>query len=104
MLGYEPLPETMVVVAGQDFSHFFGVSEEDPFPAGTDLVLKIFERSDGEQLGAWPAVEVLPGGGQVQISAEELDGIPDASVFRVYVEYPTGQVLCWYRGRVWRKA
>lgn len=104
MIGYEPYTEKMLIIAGQDFSHWFGVTEDDPFPDGTDLILKIFERDSGDQIGSWPAAQVLAGGAQVQIGAEELDEIPDASLFRVMVEYPDGQSLCWYRGRVWRKA
>jgi hypothetical protein len=103
MLGYEPLVEKMIVVSGQDFSHFFGVEANDPFPTGTDLVLKIFERDDGDQLGAWPAISVQAGGALVQIDHEDLALIPDGAVFRVYVIYPDDQELCWYRGRVWRR-
>lgn len=102
MLGYEPLVEKMVVVSGQDFSHFFGTQSSSPFPSGTSLTLKIFDREDS-QLGAWPAVAVSPGGALVQIDADDLDPVPDAATFRVYVQYPDGQDLCWYRGRVWRR-
>lgn len=102
MFGYEPIVEKMVVVDGQDFSHFFGVDTHYPFPNGTTLTLKILDR-ENNQLGAWPAVAVEPGGALVQINADELDPIPDASQFRVYVQYPDGQDLCWYRGRVWRR-
>jgi hypothetical protein len=102
MLGYEPIVEKMVIVADQDFAHFFGV-EGSPFPNGTTLTLKIFDR-EGQQLGAWPAVAVEPGGALVQINAEDLDPIPDSALFRVLVSYPGGQDLVWYRGRVWRRA
>lgn len=101
MLGYEPIVENMVIVSGQDFSHFFGV-EETPFPYGTTLTLKIYSR-EGSQLGAWPAVVVEPGGALVQIDADDLDPVPDAASFRVYVQYPDSQDMCWYRGRVWRR-
>jgi hypothetical protein len=104
MLGNEPIVETMVIVSGQDFSHFFGVAEtSSSFPPGTALTLKIFGRDDGAQLGAWPAVAVQSGGALVQISSEDLLTVPDGSVFRVYVTYPGDQDLCWYRGRVWRR-
>jgi len=103
MLGYEPLVDKMIVIAGQDFSHFFGVDQLDPFPTGTELVLKILARDDGEQLGAWPAISVQPSGALVQITADDLDPIPDGAVFRVYVTYPDEQDLCWYRGRIWRR-
>ena len=103
MIGYEPIVEKMVVVSGQDFSHFFAVEDTDPFPAGTGLTLKILARDDGEQLGAWPAVSVVAGGALVQIGKNDLTLIPDGAVFRVYVTYPGGQELCWYRGRVWRR-
>lgn len=102
MIGYEPISEKMLVIKGQDFSHRFGVTEDDPLPDGTDLVLKIFERDDDSQIGAWPAVTVEPGGAHVQITAADLEIVPDASVFRVYVVY-TDETLCWYQGRVWRK-
>jgi hypothetical protein len=102
MIGYEPLVEKMVVITGQDFSHFFGVEPDDPFPAGTGVTLRIFDR-ESNQIGAWPAVTVQPGGAQVQITAEDLDLVPDASVFRVHVEYADGTDLIWYRGRVWRR-
>jgi hypothetical protein len=102
VLGYEPIVEKMVVVSGQDFSHLFGV-ENSPFPNGTTLTLKIFDR-EGQQLGAWPAVAVEPGGALVQITADDLDPIPDAATFKVFVEYPDLQTLVWYRGRVWRRA
>ena len=102
MIGYEPIVEKMIVIDGQDFSHFFGVEQHFPFPHGTELTLKIFDR-EGQQLGAWPAVAVEPGGALVQITADDLDPIPDASQFRVFVRYPDGQDLCWYRGRVWRR-
>lgn len=101
MFGYEPIVEKMIVVDGQDFSHFFGV-EESSFPTGTELTLKIFDR-EGVQLGAWPAVGVSAGGALVQITADDLDPVPDGSQFRVYVQYPDGQDLCWYRGRIWRR-
>jgi hypothetical protein len=100
VLGYEPIVEKMVVISGQDFSHFFGV--ETNFPIGTTVTLKIYDR-EANQLGAWPAVAVEPGGALVQITADDLDPIPDAAQFRVYVQYPDGQDLCWYRGRVWRR-
>jgi hypothetical protein len=103
MLGYEPIVEKMILVSGQDFSHYFGVDENDPFPAGTGLTLKVFERDDGDQLGAWPAISVTASGALVQIVKDDLDPLPDGAVFRVYVEYPDGQNLCWYRGRVWRR-
>lgn len=103
MLGYEPIVEKMIVVSGQDFTHFFGVEDNDPFPGGTGLTLKIYARDDGDQLGAWPAVTVTGAGARVQIDSEDLDVIPDGAVFRVYVEYPDGQEACWYRGRVWRR-
>jgi len=101
MIGYEPITEKMVVVTGQDFSHWFGTT--DPFPTGTELTLKIYPRDGGTQLGAWPAVTVSATGALVQITADDLDPIPDGSSFRVFVEYPDGQELCWYRGRVWRR-
>lgn len=103
MIGYEPIVEKMVVVSGQDFSHIFNAGDGDTFPNGTVLTLKIFARDDGDQLGAWPAVSVTSTSAQVQIAQEDLDPIPDGSVFRVYVAYPSGQDLCWYRGRVWRR-
>jgi hypothetical protein len=103
MLGYEPFVEKMVVVSGQDFSHFFGVEQTDPFPTGTGLTLKIFDRDDGDQLGAWPAVSVQAVGALVQITSQDLDPIPDGAVFRVYVQYPDRD-LVWYRGRVWRRS
>lgn len=102
MLGYEPIVEKMVVVSGQDFTHFFGVENSSPFPNGTTLTLKIFDR-EGQQLGAWPAVAVEPGGALVQITADDLEPIPDSALFRVFVDYPGDQALCWYRGRVWRR-
>lgn len=102
MIGHEPLVDTMVVCPGQDFSHFFGVEPDDPFPAGTGLTLRIFDRR-GIQVGAWPAITVHPGGAKVQITAEDLDVIPDSAVFRVHVEYPDGTDLVWIRGRVWRR-
>jgi hypothetical protein len=104
VIGYEPIVEQMIVVTGQDFAHFFGVEEHDPFPMGTTLSLKVYSR-EGDQLGAWPAINVQPSGALVQITADDLDPIPDASTFKVFVEYPgmpTG--MCWYRGRVWRRA
>jgi len=104
VIGYEPIVDNMVIVVGQDFSHFFGVEESSPFPAGTVVTLKIFERGEnGQQLGAWPAVVVEPGGALVQIDGDDLYTVPDAAQFRVFVEYPDGQVLCWYRGRIWRR-
>lgn len=102
MIGYEPIVDKMVVITGQDFSHFFGVEEASPFPNGTTLTLKIFDR-EGQQLGAWPAVSVSPGGALVQINANDLNPIPDGAAFRVYVSYPDTTELCWYRGRVWRR-
>lgn len=102
MLGYEPIGEKMVIIKDQHFTHFFGVEDSSPFPNGTTLTLKIFDRDD-QQLGAWPAVAVEPGGALVQITAEDLDPIPDSALFRVFVDYPTGETLCWYRGRVWRR-
>lgn len=104
MLGYEPIVEKMVVISGQDFSHFFGVEDHFPFPTGTTLTLKIFDREGMQQLGAWPAVAVGTSGALVQIDADDIDPIPDASQFRVYVQYPDGQDLVWYRGRVWRRS
>jgi hypothetical protein len=101
MIGYEPIVEKMVIVQGQDFSHFFGT--DSPFPAGTTLGLKIFARDDGDQLGSWPAISLDSSGALVQITSEDLANIPDGSVFRVYVTYPGDQALCWYRGRVWRR-
>jgi len=101
MLGYEPIVETMVLIDGQDFTHFFGT--DTPFTNGTTLTLKIYSRDDGSQIGSWPAVSVKSGGASVQITSDDLDVIPDASSFRVYVQYPDGQDLCWYRGRVWRR-
>jgi hypothetical protein len=92
----------MVIITDQDFSHFFDVEDGTAFRAGTTLTLKIYDR-EGQQLGAWPAVAVEPGGALVQISAEDLAPIPDAATFRVYVQYPDSQDLCWYRGRVWRR-
>lgn len=103
MIGYEPFVEKMVIIGGQDFIHWFGVDPHDPFPTGTGLTLKMFDR-EGNQIGAWPAVVVKPGGAQVQITAEDLDGIPDASVFRVHVDYPDGTDVVWIRGRVWRRS
>lgn len=101
MLGYEPIVEKMIVVSGQDFSHFFAT--DTPFQRDTDLTLKIFARDNGEQLGAWPAVAVESAGALVQINSEDLDSIPDGAVFRVYITYPDSQQMCWYRGRVWRR-
>jgi hypothetical protein len=103
MIGYEPIVEKMVVISGQDFAHHFGVEETDPFPADTGLTLRIFDR-EGNQIGAWPAVSVQPGGAQVQITADDLDIVPDAAVFRVHVEYADGTDLIWIRGRVWRRS
>lgn len=104
MLGYEPIVEKMIIIQGQDFSHFFGVEDVAPFPSGTELVLKILTRDDGEQLGAWPAIAVEPGGALVQISADDLEVVPDGAVFRVFVTYPDEQDVCWYRGRIWRRS
>lgn len=103
MIGYEPVVDKMIIVSGQDFSHFFGVEPTNPFPVGTGLTLKIYERDDGDQIGAWPAVAVQPGGALVQITADDLALVPDGAVFRVYVTYDDDQDLCWYRGRVWRR-
>lgn len=103
MIGYEPIVETMVVIAGQHFSHYFEVEEESPLPDGTEVTLKLYDRLGAQQLGAWPAVTVEPGGALVQITADDLDPIPDAALFRVYVDYPDTTALCWYRGRVWRR-
>lgn len=103
MIGNEPLVDNMVIVSGQDFTHFFGVTDDDPFPLGTTLTLKVFSR-EGDQIGAWPAINVQPSGALVQITADDLDPVPDAATFKVFVQYPnmpTG--LCWYRGRVWRR-
>lgn len=102
MIGYEPIVEKMVVISGQDFSHFFGADTNDPFPTGTTLTLKVFSR-EGDQIGAWPAVAVTASGALVQVTADDLDPVPDAATFKVFVEYPDGQNLCWYRGRVWRR-
>lgn len=103
MIGYEPIVEKMVVITGQDFTHFFGVESYDPLPAGTGLTLRIFDR-ENNQIGAWPAVSVQPGGAQVQITATDLDSVPDGGLFRVNVEYPDGNDLIWIRGRVWRRS
>jgi hypothetical protein len=103
MIGYEPIVETMVIVSQQDFSHFFGVDESDPLPVGTTLTLKVYSR-EGDQIGAWPAVDVQPSGALVQITANDLDPVPDAASFKVFVQYPNSPTgLCWYRGRVWRR-
>ena len=103
MIGYEPIVEKMVIISGQDFAHHFGVEETDPFPAGTGLTMRIFDR-EGNQIGAWPAVTVQPGGAKVQITADDLDIVPDAASFRVHVEYVGGPNLEWIRGRVWRRS
>lgn len=103
MIGYEPIVERMVVITGQDFTHFFGADDLDPLPVGTTLTLKFYNR-DNQQLGAWPAITVTPSGALVQITADDLDPIPDGALFKVFVDYPTGETLCWYRGRVWRRA
>lgn len=103
MIGYEPTVESMVIVTGQDFSHYFHVKEDDPFPSGTQLVLKILDRDGETQLGAWPAVTVEEGGALVQITHEDLSNVPDGASFRVYVTYPDSQDLCWYHGRVFRR-
>lgn len=102
MIGYEPFVERMVVIDGQDFSHFFGADPTDPFPANTTVTLKIYDR-DNNQLGAWPAITNGSTGSLVQIDADDLRNIPDSAHFRVFVNYSTGQTLCWYRGRVWRR-
>lgn len=102
MIGYDPIVEQMMIVDGQDFAHFFGVSHDQPFPTGTAVTLKIYDRSGG-QLGSWPAVGVAAEGALVQINSDDLVGIPDAAEFKVYVGYPDGQDFCWYRGRVWRR-
>lgn len=98
-IGYTPTRESMKVVPGQDFSHYFRVTEIDPFPSGTLVIMKIFDRVN-TQLGAWPAVLVEEGGAQVQIIAADLEPIPDGAAFRVYVTYPDTQTICWYSGRV----
>lgn len=103
MIGYEPIVDNMVIVTGQGLSHFFGVLDNDPFPYGTAVTLKVFAR-EGQQLGAWPAIAVEPGGALVQINADDLDDIPDSATFKVFVEYPDSEPLCWYRGRVWRRS
>jgi hypothetical protein len=103
MLGYEPTLENMVIATGQDFSHYFGVTEDDPFPDDTVLTLKIYARDAVDQIGSWPAILVEEGGAQVQIASTDLDIVPDGATFRVYVTYPDSQALCWYRGRVWRR-
>lgn len=102
MIGYEPIVDNMVIVTGQGLSHFFGLPEGDAFPYGTTVTLKVYAR-DNSQLAAWPAVTVEPGGALVQINADDLDAIPDSASFRVFVEYPGEEPLCWYRGRVWRR-
>lgn len=102
MLGYDPIVEKMVVISGQDFAHTFQV-EGSSFPPSTVVTLKIYARDNFQQLGAWPAVSVSSSAAVVQINSEDLEPIPDASTFRVYVQYPGGEDLCWYRGRVWRR-
>lgn len=101
MIGYEPIVDNMVVITGQGLTHFFGTTE-DPFPTGTEVVLKVFSR-DGAQISAWPAVVVEPGGALIQINADDLTNLTDSMEFKVFVEYPGDQPLCWYRGRVWRR-
>lgn len=103
MIGYDPVVENMVIVDDQDFSHFFGVNDDDPFPGGTTLTLNIYSRDAETQLGTWPAISVTASGAQVQINSEDLTDVPDGAAFRVYVDYPTTERLCWYRGRVWRR-
>lgn len=103
MIGRDPIVDQMVVVDGEQFFHRFGVDEDDPFPSDTTVTLKVYDRTGETQLGAWPAVEVLPGSAVVTISADDHAPIPDGSAFRVWVQYPEGPPLCWYRGRVWRR-
>ncbi len=105
MLGYEPFVTDMVIIAGQDFSHFFGVTDDDPIPPGTTVILKIYTRDGSDQIGAWPAIDVQPGGAHVQITSVDLDAIPDSATYRVFVSYtePSEQTLCWFRGRVHRR-
>lgn len=100
MLGYEPTAENMVILSGQDFTHYFGVTEADPFPDDTTLVLKIYDRTGAILIGSWPAVLVEEGGAQVQITAGDLADVPNGSTFRVFVTYPTGETVCWYYGRI----
>lgn len=103
MLGYNPIVEEMVILESQDFTHRLDVIADDPFPAGTTVTLYIYARDGETQMGAWPAVAVDTGGADLQIAADDFNEIPDSAVFRIYVTYPTGEKVCWYRGRVWRR-
>lgn len=84
---------------GCDWTKKIDVPEDDPLPDGTSVTLYAYPRDSWDVLAFWPAVEVLPGGCQFQIFADDHEIIPDGGKFLVILEKPGYPRTPWFEGR-----
>lgn len=100
-IGYEPIVDTLVLVAGQDFLHDIYPPTGQTVPAGTTCNLTFYDPS-GAVIASWSA-GVSSASVSWDIASTLADTIPIPAHYRIYVRYSDGKDFCWYHGPVARQ-
>ncbi|NKY60334.1 LtfC-like domain-containing protein [Nocardia flavorosea] len=100
-LGNDPIPETIVLVYGQDFIHEIGPPLGVEFPPTTTVELIIYDQA-GSVVATWDAT-VDEDIARWEVDKAVADTINIPARFRVYVHYSDGSDYCWYAGPVARQ-
>ena len=101
-LGYGPIQQPLLLVAGTTFVQNITPSPGGTFPAGTTVSLNLLTPM-GASLGSW-AGTVTSGQVSWSVSNSVADLIPANSRYEIVVTYPTSPptVQCWFAGAVLR--
>ena len=100
VLGHVPTKAEIILRKGCDYADFVEVDADEPLPDGTTVTLYVYARDGVELIDFWPAVEVSPGGAQLQIYADDHETVPDGAKFTVILHKPGFPKTPWFEGRV----
>lgn len=107
MLGRQPIPETIPLTLGTDYTLGLNAPAGTTFPASTAVRIDIYAKGKTNTLttiASWAAtVTTNRAGWRVESALADL--IPSGAHFRIYITYPdTPSSLdhCWYKGEIVR--
>jgi len=107
VLGREPIPETIILTLGADYTLKINAPDGELIKPGSTVDIKIYppkQRNTLTALQTWSGT-VTPEYVTFRVESEQVDLVPDNAHFRIYIYYSDTPTLghCWYRGEVARR-
>jgi hypothetical protein len=101
--GRDPIVRDITVTKGADFAQILRPEGGAKFPAGTTARIDVLNRATEAIITTWPA-NVTPDEATWIQQSTAVDAVPDKSLYRLYLVFPTTPPLdmCWYEGQIKR--